>query len=107
MSNYQNYPDAPPMHSPYPSYPPYIHPQPGDGMATASMILGILSLVVFPFNLILGILGIIFSIRARNLGCYPGGKATAGLVCSIISVVISLLVIGLIAPMRFERSLMA
>jgi len=72
-------------------YPPE---QPGEGLATASMIIGIISLVFFiinwfiPFGEVLfGIIGIILAICAKNRG-YRGSKNTAGLVCSIITVIL-------------------
>jgi hypothetical protein len=55
--------------------------QPGKGLAIASLVLGIVSLLCFPF--ITGILAIIFGAVAKNKG-YIGGMATAGIVCGII-----------------------
>ena len=56
-----------------------------NGKATASLVLGILSLILC--CLPLGIIGIVMGVQARNAmpeGAPGRGKATAGLVCSII-----------------------
>ena len=56
-----------------------------NGKATASLVLGILSLILC--GLPLGIIGIVMGVQARNampVGTPGRGKATAGLVCSII-----------------------
>ena len=89
------------------SRPPSEHPllrrQKTNGTAIAGMVLGILSILSlypvlgFPCNLI----GIITSSVAlkqikRNPPQHGRGMALAGLVCSIISAVIALLVIGVI-----------
>ena len=60
-------------------------PVPGNGKATAALVLGILSLIIC--GLPLGIIGIVLGVQARNEmpeGVPGRGKATAGLVCSII-----------------------
>ena len=62
---------------------------PGQGMATASLVMGILSLVFWCLCIgyaIFAPLGIIFCIVAKNQGS-TSGMATAGLVTSIISIV--------------------
>jgi len=64
---------------------PYGAAVPGNGKATASLVLGILSLILC--GLPLGIIGIVLGVQARNAmpeGTPGRGKATAGLVCSII-----------------------
>ena len=87
--NQQNYPGP---GAPMPPMPP-MGPHPGNGPATGSMVVGIISLVMvfFPFanilSVILGIIGIALAMQARNRG-YIGGKATAGLVMSIIGLVL-------------------
>ena len=69
--------------------PPPVH-QPGRGLAVASLVLGIVSLVFtfvvpIPFvNWFLAIVGIALAVAAKQQG-YTGGMATAGLVCSIIA----------------------
>ena len=104
MSNYYNNQKQPPMpphvehgpqHFPHmrPPYPPWYKP-PGDKSATLSLVMGILSIVLSLFGVLsifaiaTGITGIILAIEARKRG-YVGGKATAGLVCSIIGLALS------------------
>lgn len=69
-----------------------------EGMATASLVMGILSIVSFLtvyLPPIFGILGIIFGCIHKSKH-YPNGngKSTAGIICSVIGL---LLIIGLIA----------
>lgn len=65
--------------------------KPVNGFAIASMVIGILSLVLCCcseyLGLILGILAIIFAVIAKKQG--PSGMATAGLICGIIALVLS------------------
>ena len=65
--------------------------QGSDGLATAALVLGILSIVgAFVYNwvgMILGIIGIVLGAKARK-ACQTS-KATAGFVCSIIGVILS------------------
>ena len=72
---------------------------PASGKATASLVLGILSF--FICGIPLGIAGMILGIQARNAmpeGTPGRGKATAGMVCSIIGLVLHVLaVIGMMA----------
>ncbi len=98
---YQSGQQYPPQ--PYGSYrqpqfnPPPSHSQPGNGLATASMICGIFSLVTSftgPFaavGVILGVSAIITAVCAKKRG-FIGGMATAGLTTGIIGTVISALV---------------
>ena len=68
--------------------PPYVRPdQPGKGMATASLVLGILSLVMLDMSIVFGILAIVFGAIARGQG-YKGGMSVAGISCGIVSLVI-------------------
>ena len=60
-------------------------------MAVASLVLGIVSIVFSFIGLIPGIVGLILGIVAKKKA--PSGMATAGLVCSIIGVAMTLLVI--------------
>lgn len=79
-------------------YPPPSHltsKVPGKGLATASLVLGIVGVagVLFPLllwvgGIITGILGIIFAAMAKKHG-FVGGTVTAGLVLSIISVALN------------------
>lgn len=63
---------------------------PGLGLAIASMVLGIISLLCFPY--ITGVLAVIFGAVAKNKGC-KSGMATAGIVCGIIGVALWLLML--------------
>ncbi len=73
--------------------PPYVQPVYADSsarsMATAALVLGIISLLTG--GLPLGIVGCVLGVKARNAIPYgaPGrGMATAGLICSIFGIVI-------------------
>lgn len=65
-------------------YPPKVK-EPGRGFAIASMVLGILSVVLG--HLILGILAIIFGGVAKSKGSYSR-MATAGIVCGVIGCIL-------------------
>ena len=84
-----------------PGYPPpggygYRPPGGGGGMAIASLVLGILSLISLFFAflpvgfLILSTLAIIFGAVSKKQG-YLGGMATAGIVMGVISLALGLL----------------
>lgn len=65
-----------------------------DGMSIASMVLGIVAIVIYPSGIICGPLGIVFSRRGKdNLYSDPTlqGMAftVAGLVCGIVGLVLS------------------
>ena len=62
---------------------PQADPQPAKGLAVASLVMGIISLIVFA--VIAGPLGIIFGGLAKSKG-NRSGMATAGIVCGIIGV---------------------
>ena len=80
-------------YNPYGGYDPNAKKaQPHQGMAIASLVLGILSF--FCFGIISGGLAIVFACIAKANG-NKSGMATAGLVCGIIGVVLT--AIGLIA----------
>ena len=64
----------------------------GKGEAIASLVLGIAA-IIFPIpfvNLILGIVGLVMTILSGKKG-YVGGIRTAGLVLSIIGIVLAVL----------------
>ena len=71
--------------------------QPGKGAATASLVLGIISIVFWFFGmgalvgLITGIIGLVLSSNAKKQG-FVGGTQTAGFVCSLIGLIGSALV---------------
>jgi len=104
----------PPHGQPPHTYPPYGYPPygyyakpPAQGMAGAALGLGIASFIIpIPvFNLILGIVGIVLAMTARNRG-NRSGLATAGLVISIIGTVVAVLfaviwMVFLTAPVFF------
>lgn len=78
------------------------------GWSIASMILGILSLILTSFGwvaLILGVLAIIFSVIARAKLGYFNGFAIAGLITGIFGTVfgIAAIVIEIFAPQILER----
>jgi len=54
---------------------------PGKGLAIASLVLGIISIFLYP--IITGTLGLVFGCIAKSKG-FKGGLATGGIVCSII-----------------------
>lgn len=65
---------------------------PGKGAATASMVLGIISVVLWFFGMtsilsvILGIIGLILAGNAKKAG-FVGGMQTAGFVLSLIGLI--------------------
>jgi hypothetical protein len=75
--------------------------RPGNGMAIAALVLGIVSLALFCVlyvSLPCGILAIVFGIVGRSrarAGASGGGMATAGLVCGVIGVALFVLMLGL------------
>lgn len=85
-----------PYGQPYGVPMPFAPPDPGAGMAVASLVLGIISLAFTAFFFcgglfvapITGILGIIFGILGRK-SVTRHGSAIAGLVTSIIAVAIT------------------
>ena len=79
----------------------------GQGMAIESMVLGIVSVVlccIWYISLICAIAGIVFGIlNNRNNG--RNGMATAGIVCSIIGIVLSIaiLILAAVGLMMFSE----
>ena len=84
----------------YQQFQPY--PQPKDGTAIASLVLGIMSFVLCEtiiFGIVLGIVAIVLGASARSYASkfgFPKGVATTGLVFGIIGIVLSVLFIFLI-----------
>jgi cbb3-type cytochrome oxidase subunit 1 len=62
---------------------------PSNGKAIASLVLGIVSIVfcVYGIGIVTGIIGLVLGISAKKEN--PSGMATAGIVLSIIGIVIS------------------
>jgi uncharacterized membrane protein len=99
--------NMPPPPGAYPVYggPPYnpygmAPPAPRNGLGTAGMVLGIISIVVFLLSwiaAIIGILAIIFGAigrkRAKQGLATNRGHATAGLVCGIIGTVLGIIIL--------------
>jgi hypothetical protein len=71
--------------------------EPGKGAATASLVLGIVSIVCWFFGygavigLITGIIGLVCSSNAKKAG-FSGGIQTGGFVCSLIGIIGSAIV---------------
>lgn len=110
MTDQPNYgftpgPGGPPGFTPGPQgmpQPPHQHP-PGNGMAIAGLVLGILALLLcwIPFlNWILAILGIIFGAvgmsKANKIGGRGKGLAVTGLVLGILGAVIGTILVVMI-----------
>jgi hypothetical protein len=72
----------------------YQHVQPGKGKGTASLVLGILSIVdpFIVFGVPLGIVGIILAIMSKKEG-HVSGVRTAGFVCSIVGLVLNAIIL--------------
>ncbi len=84
-----------------------VQPPPGKGQSIASMVLGIVSLVVPYGGLAIAIVGLILGIiskkKLQSVGA-PFGMATAGIVTSIIALAWSVILIFLCAGL-FAASL--
>ena len=94
------------MNEPYYSYPPpdpdyYMPPvkkpaEANPSFATASVTLGILSMVlslaIFP-SYVCGGLGIFFSILSRGQDCKFSARTKAAIVCSVIGILIATLIL--------------
>lgn len=92
-------------YNPYNPYNPYgapLRPAPmkskGDGMATASMILGIITLasmliLQFTIPFVLGGIGIVLAILSRGSAKHLAGKAKAGLICCIVGLSLDIVLI--------------
>jgi hypothetical protein len=98
--NQQQYYQQPGQQPPYQQPAAYQQNTPGKGAAVASLVLGIISLVlcwwgwVGAISIVLSIIGIILGVSARKqLQPEQGrGMATGGMVCSIIALVLSTIV---------------
>jgi hypothetical protein len=84
----------PPIPYQGPAYMQVAPQQQTDGMCIASMVLEILSIWIYPLGIILGVLGIVFSMRGKqqlllDKSLKGAGFAAAGYVCGIIGTAIS------------------
>ncbi|MBE6758972.1 MAG: hypothetical protein E7554_02650 [Ruminococcaceae bacterium] len=80
---------------------------PGKGLATASMILGIVSLVLFFSTfiaIVCAITGLSLGAVSKGLG-FKSGKSTAGIVCSAVAIVVSAFFFVLIMAMGAVASI--
>lgn len=91
-------PYGPPPGNPYgpPPGAPYGGPPPGNGLAVAGFVLGLLSLLLFLTTwpaVVLGILGLVFAVIGRSRAKQRGGKhrglAIAGIILSVIGIIAS------------------
>ena len=91
-------PSTPPPSTPPPSPPAPMRPRTALGVATlvigvASLVAGI-SFVLFPLALIGGLVGLIIAIVAlaggKARGATNSGQAIAGLICSILALIIAI-----------------
>lgn len=111
-SSYNSYPQQTGNYYPQqpgfvpPFYPPMISShQSGEGIAVASMVLGILSLILFgvPFlDVILSLIALILGIIAKTKG--NSGMAIAGIIMGIIGLLLSALIIVLFFTAIFSSS---
>ena len=85
----------------YQSYPPVY--QEKNNMATAALVMGILSLCsiccCMLFGIVFGVLGVIFAIMSKK-GDKMDGQARAGLILSIIGIAVTVLVIIIFAAIE-------
>jgi uncharacterized protein DUF4190 len=111
---YPQYPGQPGYGAPYgaqggiPGYGwPGLAPVPSNGMGTASLVLGIISVVVFclwPVSIIIGALAVIFGLigrrKARRGEATNAGMALAGFICGLVGLVLGvvLLIVSVAAP---------
>jgi len=86
---------------PYQQEEPVTNPNAGKGLAVAALVMGILALIniwLMVPGIIFGILGIIFAAVARKQG-NTGGMAIAGLIMSIIGLVLSGILLATCGPL--------
>ena len=88
-----------PSYAPQPPAPPTTA-RPRNGLGVAALVIGVASLVaavsflLFPIALVAGLVGLILGIialtRGRTRGATNPGQATAGVICSVIALIIAI-----------------
>jgi hypothetical protein len=83
-----------------PPAPPPAAPKPRNGMGVAALVIGVASLVaaasfiLFPIGLVAGLVGLVLGIialtRGRARGATNGGQALAGVICSVVALIIAI-----------------
>lgn len=85
-----------------PPYGGYPQPRPGNGMAIASLVCGIIGFLVL--GVILGPLALIFGgvgLSRANQGASGKGMAIAGIVLGAVATVVAIIVIAVVAKRGF------
>lgn len=90
---------AQPSYASQPPFPPSTA-RPRNGLGIAALVIGVASLVaaasftLFPLALVSGLLGLILGlvalIRGRRRGATNPGQATAGVICSVLALLIAI-----------------
>ncbi|MDQ0933036.1 DUF4190 domain-containing protein [Streptomyces turgidiscabies] len=87
----------------------HMAPQPMNGMGTASLVVGIVSVVFFclwPLAITMGILAVVFGMvarqRARRGQATNAGQALAGIICGVVAIVLAV-AIGVVIILSAAR----
>lgn len=91
------------QYGPPPGYGDYQQPRPGNGLAIASLVCGIIGIIIFA--IVLGPLSIVFGgvgLSRANKGASHKGIAIAGLVLGIIDTVFGIIAIALLSGHHFS-----
>lgn len=82
---------------------PGLSPQPSNGLGTASLVLGIISVAIFclwPIAILLGILALIFGMIGRGKAARGeatnAGQALAGIICGAVGMVLGFVLLALV-----------
>jgi hypothetical protein len=79
------------------------HARPGDGAATAGLVLGVLAVLLPLLGVVLGIGAVVLARRARRLGTTHESRRVVGLVLGVVAVVIGVVAaFGLLATFSFS-----
>lgn len=96
------------LNGPYNNYPPPMAPAKTNGKSIATLILGILSIIVPYIGFILGIIAIIFASislkEIKNKNEQGRGLAIAGLVCGIVGTVLYGIILAFLVAFLFLSS---